>query len=660
MIRKEICLFIAVLGFAFFANAQPSATENNAPRRDTSYVNFLIKEATSIISNNQDSAIILATKARELAEELNFLSGKAYAIKYIGNAYFYKSQFLETLEYWNESLKVFEQINDSSGIANITSNIANVYALRGSEEKALQYALRSLSIAENLGNKLRMLTALNAVAFIYYGKEETKEKALEYLLRALPLAEELKDSLSYSTLSENIGEIYHYKKDYKKAEEYFNKSISHVWYGESAAFAYNGLGKLNLVQKKYSEALNYHNKALQLSEELGSQPNIEKSLDGIANVYVEQKDYRTALDYFKKATAIGEELKLAYDLEALYSEMAETYFKLSDYKNAFKYQQLYSDIKDTLYTTDIRNKLGSLQFDFDMKKKDGEITLLEKDKALTDQRLQKQRLAKNAFLAGLILAFTIGLLIFRSYRVKVKTHKILDKQKNEIEHLLLNILPKEVANELQTNGVSKPRHFQEVSILFTDFKGFTSIADKMSPAELVEELNECFVAFDNIIEKYELEKIKTIGDAYMCAGNIPSPDPGHAYKIIKAALDIQDFVERYNVRRAEKGLEPWEIRIGVHIGPIVAGVVGKKKYAYDIWGSAVNIASRMESNGTPGKVNISADTHEIVKGWFDCSYRGKIYAKNLGDLDMYYVEYEKSQTEGIQIIQGAREKQYQA
>ena len=189
----------------------------------------------------------------------------------------------------------------------------------------------------------------------------------------------------------------------------------------------------------------------------------------------------------------------------------------------------------------------------------------------------------------------------------------MDKQKDQIEHLLLNILPKEVASELQTNGESKPRHFEEVSILFTDFKGFTSIADKLSPGEVVEELNECFIAFDNIIEKYNLEKIKTIGDAYMCAGNIPSPDPGHAYKIIKAAIEIQDFVERYNVRRAEKGLEAWEIRIGVHIGPVVAGVVGKKKYAYDIWGSAVNIASRMESNGTPGKVNISADTYEIIK-----------------------------------------------
>ncbi len=658
MIRKKISLVAAAVCFAFFANAQPAATNDNPPTHDTAYVNSLIKETKAIISENQDSAISLATKARDLSEELNFLPGKANAIKYLGNAYFYKSDYITTLEHWNESLKVFEEINDSIGISNILSNIANVYYLRGSEERALRFALRALDIADNLGDKLRMLSSLNAVAVIYYGKDETKEKALEYLLRALPLAEELKDSSSYGTISENIGEIYYYKKEFSKAEDYFFKSISHANNGENTAFAYNGLGRLKLEEGKFSEALEYHRKALKLSEELGSKPNIEKSLDGIGNVYLKQKDFTTAIDYFKKAAAIGEELNLVPDLEVLYNEMASTYSHLYDYKNAFKYQQLYSSIKDTLYTTDIRNKLGSLQFDFDMKKKDGEITLLEKDKALTDQTLKRQRLAKNAFLAGLILAFIIAGLIFRGYRVKVKTNKILDRQKDEIEHLLLNILPKEVATELQTSGESKPRHYEEVSVLFTDFQGFTSIADKLSPSELVEQLNECFLAFDAIIEKYGLEKIKTIGDAYMCAGNIPSPNPGHAYKIIKAALEIQEFMERHNIRRAEKGMQAWNVRIGVHIGPVVAGVVGKKKYAYDIWGNAVNVASRMESNGTPGRVNISADTHEIVKEWFVCSHRGKIYAKNLGDLDMFYVDYEKHAGD-IQILHGAeREKQY--
>ena len=162
----------------------------------------------------------------------------------------------------------------------------------------------------------------------------------------------------------------------------------------------------------------------------------------------------------------------------------------------------------------------------------------------------------------------------------------------------------------------------------------------MSPKELVEELDACFIAFDGIIEKYQLEKIKTIGDSYMCAGGIPTPDATHVLKIVKAGLEIQHYISEYNQKRQEKGLEPWNIRIGIHVGPIVAGVVGKKKYAYDIWGSTVNIASRMESNGEPGKVNISSATYELIKDYYECSYRGKISAKNIGEIDMYFIDHE--------------------
>jgi class 3 adenylate cyclase len=148
------------------------------------------------------------------------------------------------------------------------------------------------------------------------------------------------------------------------------------------------------------------------------------------------------------------------------------------------------------------------------------------------------------------------------------------------------------------------------------------------------------MAFDDIIERNNLEKIKTIGDSYMCAGGIPTADNEHPYNIVKAGLEIQQYITQNNQRRAEKGLPPWDVRVGVHIGPLVAGVVGKKKYAYDIWGSTVNIASRMESNGEPGQVNISASTYELIKDKYACKYRGKIYAKNVGEIDMYFIDHE--------------------
>ncbi|MFC1734256.1 adenylate/guanylate cyclase domain-containing protein, partial [candidate division KSB1 bacterium] len=253
---------------------------------------------------------------------------------------------------------------------------------------------------------------------------------------------------------------------------------------------------------------------------------------------------------------------------------------------------------------------------------------------------------KNAFLLGLILILVIAFILFRNNRIKRRTNRILDRQKAEIESLLLNILPQEVATELQTSGKATPRYYESVSVLFTDFKGFTTLAEKLTPNELVDELSDFFIAFDNIIGKHNLEKIKTIGDAYMCAGGIPSSNNTHPLNAVKAGLEMQEYMRITNAKREVKGQKPWHLRVGIHTGPIVAGVVGKKKYAYDIWGNSVNISSRMESNGEIGKVNISAATYNLVKDNFDCNHRGKIYAKNVGEIDMYFVE-DKSTTDVI-------------
>ena len=248
-------------------------------------------------------------------------------------------------------------------------------------------------------------------------------------------------------------------------------------------------------------------------------------------------------------------------------------------------------------------------------------------------------------MVGLVLIFIIAFILFRNNQQKIRTNRILDRQKAETETLLHNILPVEVAQELQRDGHATPRYYEKVSVLFTDFKGFTTIAEGMAPNDLVDELSAFFTAFDDIVTKYNIEKIKTIGDAFMCAGGIPSIDDSHPYKIIKAAMEIQLFMTEHNKKRLADGKQIWQLRIGIHTGPVVAGVVGKKKYAYDIWGNTVNIASRMESNGEPGKVNVSNATYNLIKDQFECTYRGKISAKNIGEIDMYFVGEEIGKTE---------------
>lgn len=215
--------------------------------------------------------------------------------------------------------------------------------------------------------------------------------------------------------------------------------------------------------------------------------------------------------------------------------------------------------------------------------------------------------------------------------------KLIEEEKEKTEKLLLNILPEETVEELKSKGKATARQYRLASIMFTDFKSFTQIAEQINPQDLVAELDRYFIEFDGIIQKYNIEKIKTIGDAYMCAGGIPIRNKSNPIDIVLAGLEIQRYMQEVHDEKIEKGEKPWGLRIGIHTGEIIAGVVGIKRFAYDIWGDSVNIASRIEESSEVGKVNISGTTYHLVKEFFDCEYRGKVKAKNKGSIDMYFV-----------------------
>jgi len=243
-------------------------------------------------------------------------------------------------------------------------------------------------------------------------------------------------------------------------------------------------------------------------------------------------------------------------------------------------------------------------------------------------------------------------LLFGRFKAKQKSektlgekNKIIEQEKSRNEELLLNILPKNIADELKASGKAKARRYDQVTVLFSDFVNFTKIAEQLSPEELVEELDKCFKAFDHIIKQYpDIEKIKTIGDAYMCASGL-SERKGLPNNLIQAALDMQSYLHEYKELRIKQGKPYFEARIGMHTGPVVAGVVGDIKFAYDIWGDTVNLASRIESNSEAGQVNISQDTYNLIRYRYECNYRGKMPAKNKGELDMYYVHKKSSVVE---------------
>ena len=271
------------------------------------------------------------------------------------------------------------------------------------------------------------------------------------------------------------------------------------------------------------------------------------------------------------------------------------------------------------------------------------VTYVRQQKAAGEKELAVTKKAydnlRNIIIGIIGLLFFTGFFIWRKNNqlLKNSNQKLLE-EKQRSEELLLNILPAEIAKQLKNKAAARAHKYELVSVLFSDFKGFSNIAKELTPEELVSELDYCFTAFDRIVEKYRLQKIKTIGDAYMCVGGLYTQGSSHVKRMVMAALEIQQFLNSLKKRRAADNKYFFEARIGIHTGDIVAGVVGTKKFAFDIWGDTVNIAQQMEFHSDAGRVNISGETHAFVENDFNFEARGKAVVKNMKAFDMYFVE----------------------
>jgi len=310
--------------------------------------------------------------------------------------------------------------------------------------------------------------------------------------------------------------------------------------------------------------------------------------------------------------------------EHLYRLLADIYTAKKDYQSAVKYERLNRVLNDTLMSRENAAKNIHLQEQFEMNREMEEQELKE---AEAGRELQRQKYIRYGVTGGLgIVAIFFGVTFVQMRRVR--------KEKKRGDDLLLNILPAEIAEELKEKGKADAKQFDEVTVMFTDFVSFTKVSEKLSPQQLVDELHACFSGFDAIISKYNIEKIKTMGDGFIAAAGLPVANNTHAENMVTAAIEICRFM----ATRQQQNSLTFQIRIGIHSGPVVAGIVGVKKFAYDIWGDTVNTAARMEQNSEAGKINISQTTYELVKDKFNCKYRGEIEAKNKGLLRMYFVE----------------------
>jgi PAS domain S-box-containing protein len=232
----------------------------------------------------------------------------------------------------------------------------------------------------------------------------------------------------------------------------------------------------------------------------------------------------------------------------------------------------------------------------------------------------------------------VNFIVVESDITKIKEAEArIEEERDKADRLLLNILPEETAEELKSKGEATPRFYRSVSVLFADIQDFTKLAENLTPKELVEELQSYFSRFDDVVNRNFVEKIKTMGDAFLCVGGIPMRNKSHPFDAVLVGLNLQRIIRELGHEREEQGKHAWNLRVGIHSGPVVAGVVGKQKMTYDIWGDTVNIAKRIESACVPGMVNVSSITYEIIKDYFECEHRGKILAKHKGHIDMYFV-----------------------
>jgi adenylate cyclase len=498
----------------------------------------------------------------------------------------------------------------------------NAHRLAGNLDIALELFFKSINAAIKADHKVGEGAANMAVADTYSEMGNSNNASI-YYEKAISILRQTDDAVSLATALLNAGDEAFNTKDYDLALQYFKESgeiFKEEDYLIGTAYNLGNMGMVYAEQGKDALAKSNITEAIAILEDLGDYYAISEYLTYMADIYLKQGNPIISLNYAERSLELAEKyglkkqisesnLKLAKLHEAA-DNLPESY---SHYKDHITYRDSFVNLENVASMADIRT-------DFIVSQKQAEVNLLNQQK-------------RNQLI---ILGFT-GFLLLTLYWY----YRSISREKRRSEDLLLNILPEETAKELKENGKVQAKKIDSVTVLFTDFVGFTRYAESLAPEKLVESIDFYFSKFDEIIETHGLEKIKTIGDAYMSAGGLEDPTSDHASRMLKAAFDILEFVNASKTKNDNDNTR-FDIRIGINTGPVVAGVVGTKKFSYDIWGDSVNIASRMESNSEPGKINISHSTYNYIKDDYDCEFRGKLKVKNRGEMRMYWVHASKN------------------
>lgn len=666
-------------------------------KSDSDKVKVYIEYSGFVKNTNPESAIEYAMKAIKLARTSGSKEILADAYSNLANIYFDKHNYPLSLENLFKSLDLFKEINNKKKVAYTYNLMGIIFSRQANYELAMDYYLKSLKIRKNIKDKKGISGSYNNIGNLF-NNQGNYEKALEYHFNCLEIKKEIDDKRGLAISYNNIGEIYRLQDSLGKAIKYYSKSLEinrQLGNPDGISTVLLNLGIIALNKEEYAKSLDYFNRSLEISKKIHDKYKIADLHNYLGEYYFKTNNINKSIQYYKSAYKIGMEIGTPQIASNAAKGLSSIYNNINNYQQAYNYHKLFKQISDSIhnYTAIKKFTQQEMQHKFNQILKEKEF---ERKQAEIKQeaKIRKQRILIYAFVIGTILLIIIAFAVIRNNRIKQKAnialqqsnaeinqqkeeiltqHNHLEKlnkelkkkneeitnQRNNLEKLnfelfeqkeaiteekklsdmlVKNILPDIIADELINKKKIKPHYYKLATVIFTDFKDFTALSKELSLLDLVNELDTHFAEFDGIIEKHNIEKIKTIGDAYLAVGGIPLENKSNPISVVLAGLEIQRYAERINRLQRKLKFPLWELRIGIHTGEVFTGVVGKKKFAFEVLGESVFVASRIEDFCEVGKVTISQATYDQVKDYFECTYAQTVDLKNQYPMMIYTVQ----------------------
>ena len=658
----------------------------NKSIEDTNKVNTLYKLSTIYYTINPDSGIIFGNYSLELSQKIKWGIGiiKSYII--LGVNYWTISDYESATRYYLKALHIADSINNTSLKKNILINLAIIYEEQGNYSKSLEYNFQSLKICEQAKDTNDIPIILGNIGTLYH-ELKLFEKARDFYYEAVAKYEISKSQRGIAMMLGNIGNTYLFEECYFQFLEtykfftalefyYYSLSIAKkIDYRRGISIMNGNIGNAYQKLGLYNRAEKYFQIALDQSKKINDQSGVAANLDNLGTNYFLKSKHITieedknaalykSVEYLNKSISMFESIGDLSSLSNSYFNISTAYSMLGNFRQAFDFYKKFKEVNDTIKSIESRKEIANLVAVRDNEIKSNQIKI--QNLALDKQMTYIYIFIGTSISVALILGFIIYLyitkkrtntllaeknqiiseanielttlndeLIVKNQEIQL-ANTIISEEKEKSDILLLNILPVTIAERLKRGEETIADYINEASVMFVDLCGFTNYSSNKSPSQIVDMLNDIFVKFDNISAKYGVEKIKTIGDCYMAASGIPIARIDHAENLAKMAWEVKDIMDNYETIEGDI----IRARIGLHCGPVVAGVIGKQKFIYDLWGDTVNTASRMESTGVVGKIQISETFKNALKDCCSIKFvlRGEVNVKGKGIMTTYFIE----------------------